>query len=225
MVNERQIGKTFADKILRKYMLLKPTLDELVYIASESGYEIIDYSQTDNLDGILTLAERLSIQSYIEAGTAFTYNNNETKLIFLCETMTNDEKLYALAHELGHIFCEHFNINSKTVNSIKEEREANEFAHYLLDPSICTKTAVLLMKYKKALTVGVLALLVIIAIFSIWNYAANKKPYSIEYYKTTSGEKYHEKDCFIIKDKNNIERLTEKEYNSGEYGPCQICLP
>ena len=62
--------------------------------------------------------------------------------------MTNDEKLYALAHELGHIFCNHFSKNSQSVSSVKEEREANEFAHYLLEPSCGVKVNVLLSKYK-----------------------------------------------------------------------------
>ena len=47
-------------------------------------------------------------------------------------------KLYALAHELGHIFCNHFSTNSQSVSSVKEEREANEFAHYMLHPDLIT---------------------------------------------------------------------------------------
>ena len=218
-MNETQYGKSIAAQILKKYKLVKPYLDELVYIASENGYDIIDYSKDENLDSIITLADRLSIQPYIETGTAFTYKNNETKLIFLCESMANDEKLYALAHELGHIFCNHFSANSQSVSSVKEEREANEFAHYLLGPSFDVKVKVLLSKYKKLLTIIVSLLLVIIVAFSIWKYAIDEKPYSEEYYKTTNGEKYHEKDCIIIKDKNNVKRVTEKDMRTKKYEP------
>lgn len=224
-MNETQYGKSIAAQILKKYKLVKPSLDELVYIASENGYDIIDYSKDENLDSIITLADRLSIQPYIETGTAFTYKNNETKLIFLRESMANDEKLYALAHELGHIFCNHFSANSQSVSSVKEEREANEFAHYLLGPSFDVKVKVLLSKYKKLLTIIVSLLLVIIVAFSIWKYAIDEKPYSEEYYKTTNGEKYHEKDCIIIKDKNNVKRVTEKDMRTKKYEPCQVCLP
>ena len=45
------------------------------------------------------------------------------------------------------------------------------------------------------------------------------------YYVTPTGKKYHREDCIFIKDKKNVERLTDKEYYSGEYDPCQICLP
>ena len=139
--------------------------------------------------------------------------------------MTNDEKLYALAHELGHIFCNHFSTNSQSVSSVKEEREANEFAHYLLEPSFDVKVNVLLSKYKKLLTIVASILLVVIAVFSIWKYAIEEKPYSQEYYRTTNGEKYHEKDCIVIKDKNNVKRVTEKDMRTKKYEPCQVCLP
>ena len=225
MLNESQYGKSIAAQILKKYKLVKPSLDELVYIASENGYDIIDYSKDENLESIITLAERLSIQSYIETGAAFTYKNNETRLIFLCESMTNDEKLYALAHELGHIFCNHFSTNSQSISSVKEEREANEFAHYLLEASFGLKVNVLLSKYKKLLTIAVSILLVIIVALSIWKYAVDEKPYSKEYYKTTNGERYHEKDCIIIKDKNNVKRVTDKDMRTKKYEPCQVCLP
>lgn len=224
-MNESQYGKSIAAQILKKYKLIKPSLDELVYIASENGYDIIDYSKDENLDSIMTLADRLSIQPYIETGVAFTYKNNGTKLIFLCESMTNDEKLYALAHELGHIFCNHFSANSQSVSSVKEEREANEFAHYLLESSLGVKINVLLFKYKKMLTISLSILFIITVAFSIWKYAIDEKPYLEEYFKTTNGEKYHEKDCIIIKDKNNVKRVTEKDMRTKKYEPCQVCLP
>ena len=41
-MNESQYGKSIAAQILKKYKLIKPSLDELVYIASENGYDIID---------------------------------------------------------------------------------------------------------------------------------------------------------------------------------------
>ena len=225
MMNESQYGKSIAAQILKKYKLIKPSLDELVYIASENGYDIIDYSKDENLDSIITLADRLSIQSYIETGTAFTYKSNETRLIFLCESMTNDEKLYAFAHELGHIFCNHFTTNSQSVSGVKEEREANEFAHYLLKAPFGTKVKVLLSTYKKLLTIAVSILLVIVVALSVWKYAIDEKPYSQEYYRTTNGEKYHEKDCIVIKDKNNVKRVTEKDMRTKKYEPCQVCLP
>ena len=225
MMNETQCGKSFAAQILKKYKMIKPSLDELVYIASENGYDIIDYSKDKNPDSIITLVDRLSIQSYIETGTAFTYKNNETKLIFLCESMTNDEKIYALAHELGHIFCNHFGTNSQSVSCVKEEREANEFAHYLLVPSFGVKVNVLLSKYRKPFTIAVSILIVITAAFSIWKYAVDEKPYSEGYYRTANGEKYHKKNCIIIKDKNNVKRITEKDMRTKKYEPCRVCLP
>lgn len=221
-MNERQCGKAIATQVLRKYKLLKPSLDDLVYIASESGYEILDYDKNDDLNAF---ADRLSIQSYVDAGIAFTYRKNETKLIFLCESMTNDEKRYALAHELGHILCNHLDVASTFSNSVKEEYEANEFAHYFLTPPFRTKVGIVLSKYKIPITI-VLSLLFAVGVsFYVWKYSMDEKPYVKEYYKTVNGEKYHEKDCIIIKDKNSVKRLTEKDVWDEKYEPCKVCLP
>jgi hypothetical protein len=46
-----------------------------------------------------------------------------------------------------------------------------------------------------------------------------------EYYVSKNGTKYHEKDCMTIKDRSHTRRLTEKDYYSGEYEHCQVCLP
>lgn len=74
-MNETQYGKSIAAQILKKYKLVKPSLDELVYIASENGYDIIDYSKDENLDSIITLADRLSI-SCIGYGYSSSQRNN-----------------------------------------------------------------------------------------------------------------------------------------------------
>ena len=52
-----------------------------------------------------------------------------------------------------------------------------------------------------------------------------QRSYYGEYYITNSGHKYREAECIFVKDKSNVERLTKEDYYSGEYEPCQICLP
>jgi hypothetical protein len=51
------------------------------------------------------------------------------------------------------------------------------------------------------------------------------RSYYGEYYVSKSGTKYHEKDCMTIKGRSNVRRLTEKDYYSGDYEPCHVCLP
>ena len=77
-------------------------------------------------------------------------------------------------------------------------------------------------------TVSLIALVVLItgiAAISILHYISVEKSYYGEYFVTENGEKYHEENCIYIKDKSNVHRLTIEEYESGEFEPCQICLP
>ena len=49
--------------------------------------------------------------------------------------------------------------------------------------------------------------------------------YTEDLYRTESGTKYHIKDCIYIKDRKDVFRLTKKEFESGEYEPCEACMP
>lgn len=51
------------------------------------------------------------------------------------------------------------------------------------------------------------------------------KHYYGELYITSTGNKYHEKDCIFVKHKDNVERLKIEQFENGEYEPCDICLP
>ena len=59
----------------------------------------------------------------------------------------------------------------------------------------------------------------------IWGAIQKEQSYYGEYYLTESGNKYHKEECIFIKDKTNVQRITVKEFESGEYAPCKMCLP
>lgn len=52
------------------------------------------------------------------------------KHIFIDDTIPKQKQLFALAHEIGHIVLNH---NPNDTKKHRQEREANLFAHYLLD--------------------------------------------------------------------------------------------
>ena len=218
-------AKIKAKKLLLQYGISKVTLENLLYIIGQQGFEILEYSQLDESDSVWGIIKKLGLTQYAKSGKAFAYQHGSTTIIFLCEELTADEKLYALAHEEGHILCGHLVAGVCDGNLVEQEYQANEIAHYLINPPIYIKIWIKILEQKKvAITiisiVGVFAIVLTIAMTVHRN-----NSYYGEYYITDNGTKYHEKDCMIIKDKSNTRRLTEEDYASGEYEPCQVCLP
>ena len=222
------IGKDIrykAKNLLFEYGISKVTLENLIYIIEDQGFEIIEYSQQDRSDSVWTVLNTLNLTAYAESGKAFAYKCGKSKLLFVCEEMTADEKLYALAHEEGHIIFGHLCNGACDGNAVEEEYVANEFAHYMLHPPLLLEFATTVKNNKKkALWVAIIALALAVIIPLTVNVIQSRSYYG-EYYVTESGTKYHEKDCMTIKDRSNVRRLTEKDYYSGDYEPCHVCLP
>ena len=85
-----------AKNLLLEYGIGKITLDNLIYIIEQQGFEIIEYSQRDRTDSVWTLLQTLNLAPYAESGKAFAYKCGKGKLLFVCEEMTADEKLAQL---------------------------------------------------------------------------------------------------------------------------------
>ncbi len=223
---ERNIARAAAYSLLRQHKIADVSLDNLAQIAKEMEYSIIDYSKSLEGGYAEKLIKELRLESFARNGKSFAYRKNSVKLIFLCESMNAKEKIYALAHELGHVYCGHLK-NGVCCNEadIEEEHEANEFAHYLLHPGWYERIALTICKHKVVtVLIAILLMCGIISIPVIRQIQLNRSYYG-EYYVTENGEKYHTADCPIIKDRTNTHRLTIVEYESGAYEPCQICLP
>ena len=221
MSNEKLV-KAKAFSLFSQYNLQTVTLDNLVYIIEDQGYEIVEFNLIDMATN--HILERLGLTDYAKSRKAFTYKQGFARFVFIFEDLSANEKLLALAHEVGHIFCMHLK-DGNTECSVDEEYEANEFAHHLLHPSIWTKFKCWLTSHKKpVIAASIVAVVVVIGAIFIAQIVQNNSYYG-EYYITENGAKYHEENCIFVKDKKNVERLTEKDYYSGEYEPCQICLP
>lgn len=218
-------AKIKAKSLLLQYGISKITLENLLYIVEQQGFEVLEYSQLDLTDSVWKIIENLKLTPYAQSGKAFAYQNGRTKLIFLCDELSADEKLYALAHEEGHILCGHLSVGVCDSNLVEQEYMANEVAHYLINPPIHIKLWVKLLERKK-LAVAVISIIGVLAVIVIIAMTIHKNSsYYGNYWVTENGTKYHEYDCMIIKDKTNTRRLTEEDYASGEYEPCQVCLP
>ena len=221
MNNEKTI-KQLVHSLLLQYRIQTVTLDNLVYIIEDQGYEIVEYSSEDYESH--HLLDRMGLIAYAAAHKAFTYKQGSARFVFIFENLSAKEKLLALAHEAGHIACSHLKDGSTTY-SVEEEYEANEFAHHLRNAGLKVRIKIWLLAHKRsAIFVTVIVLIMIIIAATITNVIQSKSYYG-DYYITKSGEKYHKEGCIFVKDKKNIERLTEEKYYSGEYEACQICLP
>ena len=220
MTNDK-IAINRAKAILRKYKLGKVTLDNLVFIIEDQGYEIIEYSLGEK-NNILS---SLNLEDYAQGCKAFSYNGNGLKFVFIRDDTSADDKAYALSHELGHIICGHMSKNITSPLDVEEEREANEFAHYILHPDLITLFVSKYYENKKIATVAIIVAICIIITIPIGSFLIKQSSYYGEYYITETGSCYHEKNCIFIKDKKTVRRLTERDYYSAKYDPCQICLP
>lgn len=215
-------AKIKVKNLLLQYKISKITLENLLYIVEQQGFEILEYSQFEQHDSVWEIIRKLELTTYALSGQAFAYQCGRTKIVFLCDELSANEKLYALAHEEGHILCGHLTNDN---NYIEQEHLANEIAHYLLNPPSSLKAWLTILEHKKTLTaviavVGILAIILGISMFIYQN-----TRYYGNYYVTENGLKYHEADCMTIKGKADIRRFTDEDFASGEYEPCHVCLP
>ncbi len=206
-----------AKGLLTRYKLKRPTLEDIIYLVEDRGYEIIDFDpKTASAE---KLFQELGIREPVFSQDAFLYTNGDVKLLFLRDGLDAEEKRYAAAHELGHIVCGH----SQTKPSVKEEYEANEFVHFFLNPSRGIRLRNMTARHKWRTAAILLAVLIVVAGGIMgYNYLMDQK-YS-PYYATSLGHRYHLRNCTQINGKTNVRRLTKNELESGEFEPCGTCL-
>ena len=96
-----------AKEFLLENGISKITLENIVFILEKQGFRFVEYSQNYKNDSSWEIIKQLKLEQYALSGKAFAYKNGTTKLIFLCDEMSASEKLYALAHEEGHLSLIH----------------------------------------------------------------------------------------------------------------------
>lgn len=217
--------KKKAKSFLKEYDLQNITLENLRSAIQKQGYTIVEYNNIFNDENVATLINALGLEAMCERSKGFTYADTKRRLVFLHEDLSYEEKRMVLAHEEGHIYCNHLISTPILGRDVIEEHEANEFAHYLLNPSWFTKVNRILYRNQRIVLISMAGLALLAVVVAALCYTHKQQSYYGEYYITESGNKYHEKDCIFVKDKTNVHRMTEEEFESSEYEPCRICLP
>ncbi len=216
--------KQVAYHLMRHYRINQMTLDNAHYIATELGYEIIDYDPKRLTKTMSLLVKELSIPPEVLQQNAFTVHSNSTNLIFISERLTPDEKRLALIHEIGHVILGHLQ-NPQSLPSVSAEHDANEFVHYILNPSLAFSLSILAGRHIRTILIIAAVIAGLSVLGWIVNYEKTEQTMYGDYYITESGNKYHIHDCSVIRNKQNIRRLTVDEYESGKYTPCKVCIP
>ena len=217
--------KQKAHRFLAEFRISTLTLADLRTILAKQGFTIIEFNHILNDEPVDTVIHELQLTDLASRSKGFTYVDNHSRLVFVHEDLTDQEKLTVLLHEEGHIYCSHLNHSPVIGINISEEHEANEFSHYVLYPNPGERITRSMRAHPKTVSLlSLLLLLLAIAGFSAQGIAREKSYYG-DFYVTATGNKYHEEDCIFIKDKTSIRRLTLTEFESGTYEPCQVCLP
>lgn len=217
--------KKIARQIIKQNHITAVNYSTLKEIVKNIGFTIIEFNNIFNDKDVETIIQNLGLNETVLRSRGFTYADNNYRLVFINEDLNDDEKLYVLSHELGHIVCEHFTGGPIIGRDVKEEYEANEFSHYLLKQGSLRKLRFAIVKRKRIVMVFASVLFVILALIVAGLVVNKEKSYYGDFYITTTGNKYHQADCIHVKNKNNIERLTKEQFESGEYEPCGTCLP
>ena len=217
--------KKLAKRFIKKYKLTSVSYDVLKNITTNIGYTIIEYNSVFNEKDIETVIKNLNLTENIRNSRGFTYVSTEYRLIFINENLNDEEKMMILSHELGHIVCEHFKASNVIGNDVKEEYEANEFSHYLLEQHAFRKIKQYILVHRKAFVALVVLLFLIVGSTTTYFVIKNKNIYKEEFYVTSTGKCYHKKDCIFVKNKTNVKRLTKEKYEKGIYEPCNMCIP
>lgn len=213
-----------ASSFLKQFGLHEVTLESLCAVISKQGYTIIEFNHISNSKNVEALLAALDLVELSRRTKGFTYADSQRRLVFIHEALSDDEKLMVLAHEEGHIYCNHLASAPILGRDVVEEHDANEFAHYLLHRSAWQKIGGAVRKRKKACIAVILAAALIVVSCVIRYKLHCENTYYGEYYITSTGNKYHTKSCGYVKGKDNAERLTIEQYESGEYTPCEKCI-
>ena len=221
----KNIAKQSAKDFMKEFKIKSLTVERITEIIISQGFKIIRFNKVLNEDNIEILINGLELQEYVNAYSAFTYVDERYRLLFLEENLSDAEILILLTHEEGHIYNQHFKKGVLAGENTKDEYEANEFAHYVLNPSFINKINTYISTHKKSsIIIGVIIFMLMMSAMIIPQVIKYQSYYG-DYYIVPTGTKFHTEECFYIRDKNTKKRLTQDDIKSGLFEPCKVCLP
>ncbi len=208
----------------RQFSLNDVSYESLKKIFEKQGFTVIEFNPAVKDPDVETIIRSLKLSDMIAHSKGFLYADQNYRILFISEKLSDGEKVLVLAHEEGHYFCGHLSQSSIIGRDVQEEHEANEFAHYLLKDAASDKVKRFARKYRKWIITAVLAAVIIICGGLTLKEYHDRQLYEGEYFVTENGMKYHRADCITIQD-SETRRLTKEDVKSGKYQPCEVCMP
>ena len=126
----KNIIKLTNDFILKAGIKKLPLeIDDLGDICNSLGYRLLSYQEAGSV------IEEIGVKSHTEF-PAFTLAIGKGKLVLFDSTRSTGTRIFAIAHEIGHIVLKHNyqGIVGYSEADSDQEREANTFAYQLLAP-------------------------------------------------------------------------------------------
>ena len=141
-------AKQSAKSFQREFSIYGITYPALKEAVEKQGYTVVEFNHIYNEEAVACRIDALNISDAVLRSRGFTYADCNHRVVFIHEDLSDDEKLMVLAHEEGHIYCRHMNTSPIIGHDVQDEYEANEFAHYLLNPSSSSKIKHILHRHK-----------------------------------------------------------------------------
>ena len=134
---------------LKKYRPAQIDVRTLQAALEQQGYTVVRFSHLANDPNTAALIRALQVEPYVASTRGFTYASADFRLVFLHADLSAEEAAMVLAHELGHILCEHTTGQAILGRDVQQEHEANEFAHMLLHPPLPVRARLFVRRRKK----------------------------------------------------------------------------
>ena len=217
--------KNSVRNFCREYRVRNLDTHKLKSIIKSQGYRIIRFGKVYNDENTEALIKCLDLNEYIVSSCAFTYADDEYRLVFLEKNLSEKEELILLTHEEGHIYNKHFGEYVIVGKNILQEYEANEFCHYVLNSTFFDKLTDHIWTHKAISACLASIIVVVISLCITLPLIIAGQTYDTEYYAVPTGLKFHKEDCFYIKDKSSKQRISKDEIDARRLSPCKACLP
>lgn len=217
-----------AKKVLefaREHQILRINSENLIKAITDCGYEVKYFRPCATEGKAQQLFEILNIKEFADGEDAFTYADINNRIVFVSKTLSEKEKCIVLSHELGHIYLKHM-CNKKFIagQNIEQEKEANEFSHYLMNGGWFFKMCMFLNNYRGKIILSVIGVILTITILGYLVGRISSGEENNTYYVTENGEKYHEKGCKHLEDNNILKSGKRNKLEDSGYSPCGDCL-